>query len=151
MSEEVQCREIVGYEDYLIYSDGRVFGKKRGRFLNPSRMKRGGYYQYDLCNKGIRKNFLVHRLVALHYIANNEEKECVEHLDGDTSNNDFRNLRWVSRSERHHTSPRAEAGVSWHESANKWRVLIKLNECSIYIGYFEDLDIANQVSRTKRE
>lgn len=68
--------EVIGYPDYLIYPDGRVWSKKKwrgneGRFLKPSQ---GEYLRYDLCLNGIRKPLKIHRLVAIHYIPNPENK-----------------------------------------------------------------------------
>jgi hypothetical protein len=44
-----------------------------------------------------RKNYrYVHRLVALAFIPNPENKPFVDHIDGDRTNNVLSNLRWVT-------------------------------------------------------
>ena len=73
--------EVIGYPDYLIYPDGRVWSKKKcrginGRFLKPTSQGKG-YLRYDLCLNGIRKPLKIHRLVAIHYIPNPENKPRV--------------------------------------------------------------------------
>ena len=62
--------EIQGYENYLIYEDGRVYNKKYDRFLK-QQINTQGYYIVDLYYKSIRKHFSIHRLIALFYIYNN--------------------------------------------------------------------------------
>jgi hypothetical protein len=44
-------------------------------------------------------SFKIHRLVALHFIENPENKPMVDHIDRDKTNNHISNLRWVTCSE----------------------------------------------------
>jgi len=89
--------EIEGYSNYLIYEDGRVFSKKRKIFLK-SRDNGRGYHTVHLCKDGRHKHYLVHRLVAIHYIPNPHNYPEVDHKDRDKENNSIDNLRWVTRS-----------------------------------------------------
>lgn len=43
--------------------------------------------------------YLVHRLVAMLFLDNPDNKRYVDHIDGDTHNNRADNLRWVTNSE----------------------------------------------------
>jgi hypothetical protein len=47
----------------------------------------------------VKKHYKVHRLVALAFLPNTEEKEQVNHIDGVKSNNSLSNLEWSTRSE----------------------------------------------------
>tara|TARA_R110002126_G_C10266985_1_gene483663 strand:+ start:82 stop:546 length:465 start_codon:yes stop_codon:yes gene_type:complete len=89
--------EIQGYENYLIYEDGRVYNKKYDRFLK-QQINTQGYYIVDLYYKSIRKHFSIHRLIALHYIINPYNYEEVDHIDRNRLNNNINNLRWVDKS-----------------------------------------------------
>ena len=60
--------EIVGFENYLVYPDGRVFSKKSNKFLKPMENKYHVYLQVNLRQDGKRKMAKVHRLVAECYI-----------------------------------------------------------------------------------
>ena len=90
--------EINNYTDYLIYDDGRVFGKKRNRFLKP-RLHRDGYQQVSLCKDGKSKNHYIHRLVGVHYIENPNNKPQIDHINRIKTDNRLCNLRWTTRSE----------------------------------------------------
>jgi hypothetical protein len=95
-------KDIAGYEgQYAITKDGRVWSHKRQSFLRTQTMKTG-YLRVGLrdTNDGqARKMFLVHRLVALTYIENQEKKLEVNHLNGTRYDNRVENLEWATRSE----------------------------------------------------
>lgn len=91
--------EIVGYENYLIYEDGKVYSKKTKRYLSLYKNKQTGYLKVDLCKDGIPKTHNIHRLVAEHYIPNPDNKKCVDHINRDKNDNRIENLRWATHSE----------------------------------------------------
>lgn len=94
-------KDIPGYENlYQISSTGRVKSlnyRRTGeeKVLNPM-LDNDGYYYVSLCKNGERKNFKVHRLVALSFIPNPDNKECVDHINGDRLDNRVENLRWCT-------------------------------------------------------
>jgi len=97
--------EIVGYENYLIYDDGRCLSKARNKNYNTNAISqemflkprlRKNYYSYMLYKEGKCKAFDIHRLVAIHYIPNPDNYNVVNHIDCDTSNNHINNLEWCS-------------------------------------------------------
>ena len=41
----------------------------------------------------------IHRLVAQAFMPNNDNKPCIDHVDGNRTNNTYSNLRWVTPKE----------------------------------------------------
>ena len=89
-------KDIEGYKGhYQISNYGNVRSLKKDAFL----MKGGylkGYKIINLWKNGTGKMFRVHRLVAAAFIPNPDNKPCVDHIDGDRTNNHADNLRWVT-------------------------------------------------------
>lgn len=98
--------DIVGYENlYQVSNTGkikRLAGKhpsiRKERIFSPS-VKKNGYLYVSLSNNGDIKYFLVHRLVALSFIPNPDNKPEVNHIDGNKLNNNDWNLEWNTGSE----------------------------------------------------
>jgi hypothetical protein len=84
--------------NYAISTRGRVMNEATGLVLKPGK-KRTGYYQVVLQSDKKRRYYAVHRLVAIAFIENPENKEQVNHIDGVKSNNCLFNLEWATRSE----------------------------------------------------
>ena len=85
------------YFDYSVYEDGTIVGKL-GSILNPTKTK-AGYYVINLYINRKKKRMYVHRIVALCYIDNPENKATVNHKDGDKGNNSVSNLEWLTQAD----------------------------------------------------
>lgn len=79
-------------QGYSVTTDGRVFNSQAKELKQNTRK---GYLYVTV--KG--RKYSVHRLVALSYIPNPENKPEIDHIDGNPKNNCVDNLRWVTRSE----------------------------------------------------
>ena len=87
--------------DYYVDNHGNIYSNKSGvpRILK-NRIQSAGYSQVILCNEGIKKSVLVHRIVAMFFIPNDDiQKKYINHKDGNKQNNHFENLEWCSARE----------------------------------------------------
>jgi 5-methylcytosine-specific restriction endonuclease McrA len=86
------------YEDYIVYSDGRVWSDARNRFLVPSKT-RNGYRRVALHHDNDVYRMSLHRLVAMTFMSEGDFSLHVNHIDGNPENNHLSNLEWVSCSD----------------------------------------------------
>lgn len=115
MQEQEIWKDVVGYEGlYQVSNLGRVKSVARyidrhakhvihKKYIKEKILKQcnnaAGYPCVNLCNKGIHKTSRVHRLVAIAFIPNPENKEQINHKDGNRANPNVNNLEWVTNTE----------------------------------------------------
>lgn len=97
-------KQIPFAKDYYLDEDGNIYSCKRGwnkKKLSPSiDYRAGGYYRLKIImDSGDKVSMLIHRLMALTYLPNPENKEEVNHIDGNKLNNKLSNLEWVTKKE----------------------------------------------------
>lgn len=90
--------EIIGFPNYIIYSDGRIWSKVSNRFL-ATNVHNNGYIYVDLCKDGKKYSKRLHILVAQHFVPNPDNLPEVNHKDGNKLNPDYINLEWSTRSD----------------------------------------------------
>ena len=112
-------KDVQGYEGlYQVSNFGRV--KSLGRNIKKPLTKIGYVWQSERILKGRKdtkgylrvvlykdqtpKGFKVHRLVAVAFIPNPENKPEVDHINRDKIDNSVNNLRWVSHKENMNNS-----------------------------------------------
>lgn len=106
-------QKIKNYSNYSVDENGNIYsnvrkyvdknnipGKKyRIIKLKNSPMK-NGYQRVTLYDDlGNKKTRLVHRIVAETFLTNKDNKPCINHKDGNKSNNEIFNLEWVTHKE----------------------------------------------------
>ena len=149
MKKEI-WKSVIGYEGvYEVSSLGRVksldrlisnaWGSKskvKGVYLSTSISS--GYLSLGLTKNGKTKTTHIHRLMAVAFIPNTENKRCVNHIDGNKLNNSLDNLEWTTDKEninhawsiglhektRNSTKKRLKNGI---KNFNKSKRVIKSN------------------------
>ena len=93
----VGYKYIPGYEGlYSIDKSGNVYSHYRNVILK-THTSHNGYLMINLYKGGISKLIPIHRLVALTFIPNPENKPEIDHIDTNRKNNSVDNLRWCTR------------------------------------------------------
>lgn len=112
MKNEEIWKDVVGYEGYYqVSSIGRlrsidvlsknkngVIWKRSGVEIKPQ-FNRYGYYSYTMYKDGLRGRILAHRLVAMMFVPNPDNKPCIDHINTVKTDNRVENLKWVTPKE----------------------------------------------------
>lgn len=90
-------KPIKDFENYSVSNLGNIMNTKTNKIMKQT--NKDGYPGISLSNDKMRKTFKVHRLVALTFIENPENKSDVNHKDKNKLNNCLENLEWMTRKE----------------------------------------------------
>lgn len=96
----MEWKTITEASNYEVSTDGQVRNRTTKKILK-GRLSKNGYLQVSIKIDATQKfcNRYIHRLVALHFIQNPNNKREVNHIDGNKENNTLSNLEWVTSSE----------------------------------------------------
>ena len=134
--------------NYEVSNTGLIRNKTTNKILK-GRLSKSGYLQVSIKIDETNKfsNRYIHRLVALYFINNPENKREVNHKDGNKENNNVENLEWVTSSEN---------------QIHKHKILGKVKTSNRKIGKFDKdtdelleefdsiLDAVHSMGRTSR-
>lgn len=117
MNKEI-WKDVIGYEGlYQVSNTGYVksldrevvckngrTNKHNGKVLalhksKVSKQRIKPIYHVELWKNNKREVAFIHRLVAIHFIPNTENKPHINHIDGKRENNNVSNLEWCTPSE----------------------------------------------------
>jgi len=170
MKKEI-WKDIPGYEEtYQVSNLGRVksldryvksrygFRKQNGLILSQryDTSRSVAYLKVNLY-KDVRKTIKVHQLVAMAFLGHirtgNNTGVIIDHIDGDSLNNNLNNLQLITQKENVNKGKRIIR--SFHKDYglcktynDKWKIVIKVNKKAKYFGTFESLSEA-RIARDK--
>lgn len=123
MKDEI-WKDIPNYEGlYQASPSGNIKSLYRNKILKYE-ISKNGYCQVMLCKNKKQKLLYVHRLVAMTYLNNFNEKLQVNHKDGNKQNNNINNLEMVTCKEN-----------IQHSFKNKLQVIKSGEENHLYNRY----------------
>jgi hypothetical protein len=125
MDVKEEWKQIQDFPNYEVSNLGNVRNSNTGRILKLT--CKGGYMFTGLCQNSNSKTLPVHRLVALAFIDNPENKQQVNHKDKNRGNNIISNLEWSTALENNiHKS--TNIIQTTNQQVKVWRIDINTNE-----------------------
>lgn len=88
---------------YLVSNTGQIKNKKTGRIMMGSKVNGYRFVNLFIDKDTPKMNRLVHRMVAITYLENPDNKQVVNHKDTRIINNHVDNLEWVTYKENMNT------------------------------------------------
>ena len=138
----MEGKYIEGYgKDYKICKNGDVISYKKyeeGKILKPG-INGKGYLQVGLCKNNKQKNFNIHRLIAIYFIDNPNNYDCVDHINQNKTDNRRENLRWITKSGNMRNKKNTGMylkGVSFNKEKNKFQAQICIDYKHKNLGFF---------------
>lgn len=126
---------IDNLKNYMVTKSGKIWSNKSNRFL--SQKITNAYKMINLCSKA----YMIHRLVALTFIPNPDNKPYVNHINCNTIDNRLENLEWVTQKENTNAHDK--------EISHPRKVLQINNDDQIICTYDSITDAANEVNLSR--
>jgi hypothetical protein len=140
------------------YRDGKIYCKSKTN-KKSNKLKIGDQVGSINASEYLRtrinyKEYFVHKIIFLMH--HGYTPQIVDHIDGDTLNNNISNLRAANLSQNQHNrdiDKRNKSGyknVSFCKRTNKWLVGISVKRKNIFLGRFDDIELADLVATEGR-
>lgn len=96
--EKIESGDVL----YFVSTFGRVWSSNHGIIKTP--LNNARYPHFNRRINGVSKRTLVHRMMAIAFLPNPENKPTVNHKNGIRSDNRIENLEWATSSEQNQHS-----------------------------------------------
>jgi len=146
--------KIEDYE-YSISRNGEIRNDKTERIMK-WRFD-GEYYRVGLRKNGKQTFYNIHRLVGKYFIPNPNNYLCIDHKNGNKTDNSIDNLRWCNHSQNNRNRKKwgktsRFKGVCFYKRTNNWVAQCKLNGKVKHIGrYKTEIEAAEAYNNFVRE
>ena len=151
--DDEEWRTIFDFPNYEVSNKGNIRSKEYndslGHLRSSKKLKKQvnncGYEYVILSSKEEKhKTLTVHRIVAKTFIPNPEEKEDVNHIDGNKLNNNVNNLEWTTTQEN--IIKRYEIGID----GNNYKRVSQFDKDGNLVGSFSSSYEAERITGIKR-
>lgn len=141
LQEAWRC--VGDYPRYEISSKGNI-RQTHGRILRPYKNSRGYLMISLVSDEGIRKSFKLHRLVAINFIGVQPiDREEVNHINGNKSDNRIENLEWVSRRENVGHRLKSKTQGAHQIKSGRWHARATINNKVHLLGTYDTQEQAS--------
>ncbi len=136
-------KPIKDFPNYKVSNRARVKNILNGKVVKQS-VNAHGYNSVHMNNGEKRLTKVVHRLIALAFIPNPENKKNVDHINCNRLDNNISNLRFATNIEngqnksKQSNNTSGTSGVCWNKANKKWNVRIVVNGKRKHGGYFDN-------------
>ena len=136
------------YEDDKMYRLNNQ--TKKWNCCNDNKTNGKEYIQIRINKKLYRLHRLIYKYHNEDWDITNSKNNEIDHIDINPLNNKIENLRVLTRSQNCRNKKKKEncsskyIGVNWNKKANKWQVLISINNKLKHIGYFDNEEEAGK-------
>lgn len=140
--------ELNDYPNYRIDKDGTITNIKTGKVKSTCISKQTGYKMVSLWKDNKEKHETIHRLLALHFIPNPDNKRYVDHINRNRLDNRIENLRWVDGTENNLNSGSQEREthcIYYRKDRNIYRVMVQRYGTTTYVGSSKTFEEAKQI------
>lgn len=141
---EVSDDGIVRSIDRYVKNHGQYMRKLKGQVMKQT-VAQNGYLVVNLRRDRTSNVVCVHRLVAEAFIDNPDNKDTVNHIDGDKLNNNVDNLEWATYSENNVHALRTELR---HPRGNR---ILQYDKDGNFIASFRSACEASRITGIGRE
>ena len=151
--DDEEWRTIFDFPNYEVSNKGNIRSKEYndslGHLRSSKKLKKQvnncGYEYVILSSKEEKhKTLTVHRIVAKTFIPNPEEKEDVNHIDGNKLNNNVNNLEWTTTQEN--IIKRYEIGID----GNNYKRVSQFDKDGNLVGSFRSSYEAERITGISR-
>lgn len=135
-------KKINNYNNYIIFTSGKIYNIKNNKFIKQTKLS-VGYSKVMLRNDTNRECLYIHRLLGEHFINNDNNLRCIDHIDRNPANNSLENLRWVSYSDNNKNKNMYKNNKSGYtgvqKNKNYWQAVWHVNGKKKYKFFNENL------------
>jgi hypothetical protein len=129
-------------KQYFVSNLGRIKNSS-GTLMDNYKVNENGYIRVYIYNK----TYALHRLIALAFIENPENKEQVNHIDGIKLNNSVQNLEWVSNKEKQIHKFQIGLGNNFTKKCTYDLEMNKIKEFKSIAGAAKELNIGENKNK----
>lgn len=132
-----EWRIIEEFPQYKVSNLGRVINTKKNKLMTIT-IRPNGYCTVKLSKNNTARERKVHRLVAIAFIPNPNNYDCINHKNEDKTDNRVENLEWCDHAYNNTYGTRIEK--------QKERIKKPIIQCDIEGNYINEFDSINDAA-----